>query len=138
MLPIYGRNKKGHRLIYETSHYPFKKYNLLCAIKQNRIVGWVLYENLKGGIKKEELVAFIKKYISPRYKNYTVLMDNASFHRSHIVRDELHKKNNSILFAVRYNPQTNPIEEFFSQLKHYIRKESLKTYREVNETIEKL
>ena len=46
MMPIYGRAKSGKRLIVETSNYPFKKYNLLCAIKENRIVGWVLYENL--------------------------------------------------------------------------------------------
>ena len=128
MMPIYGRTKSCKRLIIETSNYPFKKYNLLCAIKENRIVGWILYENLKGGIKKEQLVEFIKKYINNRYKNYHILMDNASFHRSHVVRDELLKKNNKILFCVRYNPQTNPIEEFFSQIKHYVRKSSPLNY----------
>ena len=138
MMPIYGRTKSGKRLIIETSNYPFKKYNLLCAIKENRIVGWVLYENLKGGVKKEQLVEFIKKYINNRYKNYHILMDNASFHRSHVVKNELLKKNNKILFCVRYNPQTNPIEEFFSQTKHYVRKLSPLNYAEIYKTLEEI
>ena len=61
MMPIYGRTKSGKRLIIETSNYPFKKYNLLYAIKENRIVGWVLYENLKGGIKKNNSLNLLQK-----------------------------------------------------------------------------
>ena len=36
-----------------------------------------------------------------------------------------------ILSSVAYHPKTNPIEEFFSQLKHYIRKKSPQNYNEI-------
>ena len=45
-------------------------------------------------------------------------MDNASFHRSHVVRDELLKKNNNFLFCVRYNPQTNPMPHQMNRCIH--------------------
>jgi transposase len=42
-----------------------------------------------------------------------------------------------ILFdiTVSYHPETNPIEEFFSQLKHYIRKRSPHDYKEIRKEI---
>ena len=42
---------------------------------------------------------------------------------------------NNLLYCVPYHPETNPIEEFFSQLKHYIRKESPQDYKEINDKI---
>jgi len=37
--------------------------------------------------------------------------------------------------SVPYHPETNSIEEFFSQLKHYIKKESPNTYEDIDITI---
>ena len=34
-----------------------------------------------------------------------------------------------------YHPETNAIEEFFSQLKHYIKKESPNTYEDIERVI---
>ena len=34
-----------------------------------------------------------------------------------------------------YHPETNAIEEFFSQLKHYIKKESPNTYDDIHKVI---
>ena len=53
---------------------------------------------------------------------------------------------NSVIFNVRrknYNyrricPETNAIEEYFSQLKHYIKKESPNTYEDIYNTIQKI
>jgi hypothetical protein len=33
---------------------------------------------------------------------------------------------NKLLYSVTYHPETNAIEEFFNQLKHYIKKEKSK------------
>ena len=37
--------------------------------------------------------------------------------------------------TIPYHPETNAIEEFFSQLKHYIKKQSPQTYQEIHKTI---
>jgi BMFP domain-containing protein YqiC len=42
------------------------------------------------------------------------------------------------LYSVPYNPQTNAIEEFFNQLKHYIKKESPNTYEDIDRTIKEI
>jgi transposase len=131
----YGRSKSGTKVIKKTNKYPFKRYNLLLAIAYNKVVGWFLYENLKGGVKKEELTEFYNEYIANKYKNYLILMDNAMPHKSKIIRERIKETDNYLLYTVPYHPETNPIEEFFSQLKHYIKKLSPQSYEEINRVI---
>lgn len=45
---------------------------------------------------------------------------------------------NNLLYCVPYHLETNPIEEFFSQLKHYIRKTSPQNYKEISEKIKNI
>ena len=71
MTLTYGRSKSGTRVIKKTNKYPYKRYNLLCAISDN----------------------------------------------------------------IPYHPETNAIEEYFSQLKHYVKKESPNTYDDIYNVI---
>ena len=135
MTLTYGRSKSGTRVIKKTSKYPFKKYNLIVAISYNKIIGWTLYEHLKGGIRKEQQIEFCNKYINKKYKNYLLLYDNASPHKSILLRQLIKDSGNHLLYCVSYHPETNPIEEFFSQLKHYIRKKSPQDYKEISKEI---
>ena len=103
----------------------------MVAISYNKIIGWKLYENLKGCIIEEQLIEFYKNNINRKYRNYLILMDNASPHKSLLLWKLIKDSGNSLLYCIPYNPQTNPIEEFFSQLKHYIRKKSLQDYKQI-------
>lgn len=127
----YGRSKKGYRVYKKTSIYPFKKYNMLCAIRYGKIVEYEIYKDIKGGIGKGELCSFIDKYINKKYKGNTLLLDNASFHRSKEVKDKIESTGNKFLYTVPYHPETNPIEEFFNQFKHYLKLESPQSYEEI-------
>ena len=51
-----------------------------------------------------------------------------------IIRETIEDSKNELLYSVPYHPETNSIEEFFSQLKHYIKKESPNTYDDIHET----
>jgi len=62
-------------------------------------------------------------------------MDNAVIHRSKQIKELIEKSNNNLLYSVPYHPETNAIEEFFSQLKHYIKKESPNTYEDIERVI---
>ena len=62
-------------------------------------------------------------------------MDNAVIHKSKIVRQTVEKSGNYLLYSVPYHPETNAIEEFFSQLKHYIKKQSPNTYNDIQSVI---
>mgnify|MGYP005636458583 CR=1 FL=1 len=85
MTGSYGRSKSGRRAILTTTTYPFKKFNLLCAITSKGIVGIELYEHVKGGINVSIFNQFVDKYIDKKYKGYLILLDNAPFHRSKIL-----------------------------------------------------
>lgn len=61
-------------------------------------------------------------------------MDNAVIHRSKQIRELIEETDNS----VPYHPETNAIEEFFSQLKHYIKKESPNTYEDIEKVIKEI
>ena len=62
-------------------------------------------------------------------------MDNARPHKSTSLQKEIKENKNILLYTVAYHPETNPIEEFFSQLKHYIRKKSPQNYNEIRKEI---
>ena len=77
----------------------------------------------------------IFKFIKNNYKNYLIIMDNAVIHKSTLIKDKIENDSNKLLYSVAYHPETNSIEEFFSQLKHYIKKQSPNTYEDIDNVI---
>jgi len=65
-------------------------------------------------------------------------MDNARFHKSQSVTENIKKSNNTIIFSLAYNPSLNPIENFFSQLKNYVRSKSPDSYEDLKNQIHKI
>jgi len=135
MTASYGRSKSGSRVIKKTSIYPYKRYNMLCAVCADKVVGWVLYKDLKGGIKTSDVIEFYDKFIKDKFSDYLIIMDNAVIHRAKIIRQHIEETNNKLLYSIPYHPETNAIEEYFSQLKHYIKKESPNTYEDIDKVI---
>ena len=115
----YWRSKSGRRAIKKSNQYPYKKYNLLCAIKYNKVVSWILYKK-SGGIKSNDVLEFYQKFIENKYKKHVIVMDNASIHKAKTIKHAISESKNTLQYTVPYHPETNAIEEFFSQLKHYI------------------
>ena len=134
----YGRSRSGTRVIKKTNKYPYKRFNLLFAISADKVIGWKLYPERKGGVKTNDILAFYDEFIKDKYKNHLVIMDNAVIHKSKIIRETIENSKNELLYSVPYHPETNSIEEFFSQLKHYIKKESPNTYEEIDKTIKEI
>ena len=52
----YGRSRSGTRVIKKTNKYPYKKYNLLCDICADKVVGWKLYSEGSGGVKTIDIL----------------------------------------------------------------------------------
>lgn len=133
----FGRCIKGKRC-YKTIHkYPYVKFNFVCAIKYGKVVGYKLYQKNTGGIDKEKFKAFYDEFINGKYKNYLIILDNAQFHRSKELQDHINKKN-KIIYSLPYNPNLNPIENFFSQLKSHIKGKSPDSYESLNDEIKRI
>jgi transposase len=132
-----GWSKKGTRAIVKTNIYPFKKFNVLCAIKYGKVIGIKVYKET-GGLDKIKFIKFLEENIKNKYKNHLITLDNARFHRSKEVKEYIEKIGNKYLYCVRYRPKTNAIENFFNQLKHYIKLKSPQTYEEIVRIIKQI
>lgn len=53
---------------------------------------------------------------------YTIVMDNAAFHKSEQTRILIEQANCKLLFLPPYSPDFNPIEKFWANLKAKIKK----------------
>ena len=66
---------------------------------------------------------------------YQVIIENSKNDLLYSVPYHPEYSKNDLLYSVPYHPETNSIEEFFSQLKHYIKKESPNTYDDIYKVI---
>ena len=113
----------------------FKKYTGIFAISTKGVLGWELYE--KSGINKDRLIEFLEKYITTKFKNKLIILDNASSHKNERIK-ELVNKHNNILYAVPYQHFTNSIENYFSILKSRLQNLDGLTHEKLKENIEKV
>ena len=104
-------------------------------ISVDGVIGYTLYQ--KGGIDSERLVEFLDTYITNKFKNKVIVLDNASSHRNENVKHTI-MKNNKLLYSVPYQHYTNAIEMFFSMLKSKLQKKSGLLHSELHNNIKEV
>jgi transposase len=62
-------------------------------------------------------------------------MDNLGSHKGRAVRSAIRAAGARLLFLPKYSPDLNPIEQFFSKLKHWLRKAAQRTADTVSAAI---
>ena len=126
----YCRAKIGNRCYHTTNDQQvFKRYTGIFAIGFSGYVHWKVYET--GGITADRLKAFITE---SKLENKLVILDNASSHRSPIVKDTI-TQNNKLLYSVPYQHFTNAIETWFSKLKSILYKRKILSYQQLVQQI---
>ena len=116
----YSKCALGKRCIIKTDdNYVFRKFTLLCAISNSKSVGATLYK--EGGMTKERFVEFLEANIFNKYNNHLIILDNAGSHNNKYVKQAIINSENKYLYLIPYNPQLNPIEQYFNQIKHYLK-----------------
>ena len=68
-------------------------------------------------------------------EGYTVIMDNASFHRKEKLRELAKKAKVNVVFLPAYSPDYNPIENSWANMKRYLR-DNLHDFRTVELAID--
>eukprot|EP00835_Amoeboradix_gromovi_P006947 NODE_954_length_2799_cov_0.717037.p2 type:complete len:187 gc:universal NODE_954_length_2799_cov_0.717037:254-814(+) len=116
----YSRCPLGDKCIEETDiNKVFTKHTFVGAITSSRIIGWHLYE--EGAMNADRFVIFVKNIIQKhKLKNYLFLFDNAGAHKGQGIQDLITNTHNTFAYTVPSNPQTNAIEAWLSQFKHYM------------------
>ena len=121
-----GREYIGKRLDKTTTNNKvFVKYTLIMAITTKGVLDWILYE--KGGSDHIRLIKFINQILKKNTCKL-ILMDNASCHRNELVKKFILETKNDYVYIFPYNHSMNPIERYFNQLKHYIKKDEPMSY----------
>ena len=129
----YGYSKKGTRCIIQTNNQNvFKKYTGIFAMTISGILSYTIYS--KGGMDSNRLIEFLNKFLLEQ-KSKLIILDNASCHRTEVVKD-LIQLNNNLLYTIPYNHRTQAIEGFFNVLKSKLAKKKGFTYEELCENIE--
>ena len=134
--PTYSRCNLGKRCIIKTSNqFVFRKFTLLVAISNTKCVGKELYE--KGGMTKERLLEFLEKHIFSNYKDHLIILDNAGSHNNELIKNAITKSGNTYLFCIPYTPKTDAIEEYFNQIKTYMKKNrNVENYEQLEKNVE--
>jgi len=102
----------------KTSGKRFIRTNIIAAQCGKNILAPMTF---KGTCDTELFVAWIEKMLVPELRaGQAVVMDNASFHKSPIIKELIEKAGCKLIYLPPYSPDLNPIEKFWANLKRWI------------------
>lgn len=125
MAPFYGWAPRGQRLKAKVPHRRWKTMTFLAALRHDHISApWLI----DGPINGERFQLYVEKVLVPSLQpGDIVVMDNLGSHRGKAVRRAIRQAGAKLFFLPKYSPDLNPIEQFFSKLKHWLRKAAERT-----------
>ncbi|KAF7687807.1 hypothetical protein CDIK_2996 [Cucumispora dikerogammari] len=128
----YGRSLVGTPAKKVVRSIRSKNHSICAAISRGGIIH---YSSQKQAFNGDSFINFLselfRKMSVRRMFNFTFIMDNVAFHKIIRVRKIIAENSHTILFLPPYSPQLNPIEEFFSKWKHYVKSKNPNTVDEL-------
>ena len=113
-----GWGKKGEVLLGKTSGKRFLRTNIVAAQCGKNILAPMTF---RGSCNTELFVTWVNQMLIPELQpGQTVIMDNASFHKSYRIKEAIEKAGCELVFLPPYSPDLNPIEKFWANLKRWI------------------
>jgi len=119
MAPLRGWAPRGRRLRAKVPHGRWKTMTFLAALRHHHIdAPWLI----DGPINGESFSLYVERVLAPTLKpGDIVVMDNLGSHKGKAVRRAIRAVGAKLFFLPKYSPDLNPIEMFFSKLKHWLR-----------------
>ncbi|CZT13846.1 uncharacterized protein RAG0_17338 [Rhynchosporium agropyri] len=118
-----GWDPLGVAPVHVSKFHRGQRYQILPAYSQS---GILLARVFKGSTDGDDFKDFLEQLLPhcgkwPEPKS-VLIMDNASFHRSERVEQMCNDAGVKLVYLPPYSPDLNPIEEFFAELKVFIKK----------------
>lgn len=124
-----GWSLRGEKIIGETSGKARKRLSVIAALNEKNIKAPLFFE---GYTDTEVFNGWVEDCLIPELKaGQTVILDNASFHKSPKTKTLIESVGCHLKYLPTYSPDFNPIEQQWAILKSRIRK-----HRLPNESIE--
>lgn len=118
--PLYGWSIKGTRCYGKRAYQHKRRVSMIAGLCNHKIIAPVIFE---GSCDTEVFLSYIEQIlIKELTPGQTVVMDNINFHKNPKVKGLIESVGCSILFLPTYSPDLNPIEQYWSKVKHQIRK----------------
>jgi transposase len=116
----YGWSERGAPLIGRISGHKYKRTGIVAAQMGKTILSPLQYDGTMDSILFETWFEICLLPALP--EKSVIVMDNASFHRKRKLWGIIENTEHSLIFLPPYSPELNPIENFWSWLKRYLKK----------------
>jgi len=114
-----ARAVRGKKVFDVRPGRKFKRVNVIGGMCGGRLMATQKYEHSTTGAFFEQW--FKDVLLAEVPEGYTIIMDNASFHRKARLKIIAAKANVRLLFLPPYSPDFNPIEFCWANMKRWIR-----------------
>jgi transposase len=119
-----GWSPLGKRPVQVTGLHRDRRYQILPAYTQDGVLFYRVYHETTDSIVFEDYIEQLLHHCNPFPKPRSVLvMDNASFHHIERIKELCRDAGVILVYLPPYSPDLNPIEEFFAELKAFIKKQ---------------
>ena len=136
MTPLYGRSLKGEKVYDKKPTHPSSTVSTIAILSSEE--GIKCRYTYTGSLTSYLFIRYLDTFVLPVLKNnQTIIMDNHPVHRSKIVQKYLSDNKIKFLYLPPYSPKLNPIEEAFSKIKNFIKKQKSRTKEKLLEVIKK-
>ena len=125
MVRVYGRCRRGKRLVCKTPWGHWKTTTFTCGLRCDGLVApWVL----EGPMTGDAFRVYVEKVLAPTLSpGDTVIIDNLASHKVAGVREAIEAVGAKLLYLPPYSPDLNPIELAFAKFKTGLRKAAERT-----------
>jgi len=125
MVRLWGRCRRGERLVGFVPHGHWKTITLVAGLRQDGMVApFVIDGPMNGAI----FLAYVQQCLAPTLdRGDVVVMDNLRSHKVAGVTEAIEAAGATAFYLPQYSPDLNPIEQVFSKLKALLRKAAERT-----------
>jgi transposase len=115
----WGYGLRGDKVFGEISGKRFDRESFIAGKVGGKIIAPMCF---KGTCNTELFNVWIEQVLTPELKpGQVVIMDNATFHKSHKTKELIESLGCRLLFLPPYSPDLNPIEKFWANFKAKIK-----------------
>ena len=116
----YGWNEKGKRFYALKEGKRSVRVSIIAALQQKHLVAPLTFE---GSCNRQVLEQWIEEMLIPcLLPKQTVVLDNATFHKSERIRELIESADCELKYLPPYSPDLNEIEHYWFPIKNRVRK----------------